>query len=70
MRRKMSTFEFDEKTTALLEKLKISLGVTTKSEVIRKSLKIAGTLSIAQDEGAIIYIQEKGQENLSRVILT
>ena len=69
MSRKKSTFEFDSETTALLDELKIPLHVRSKAEVIRRALKIAGTLVKAEEEGAKIYIKESGDTELSRVIL-
>lgn len=68
--KKKSTFEFDVQTTQLLEDLQSTLHVSTKSDVIRRALKIAATLSRAEQEGAKIYIKEKGEDALSRVIFT
>lgn len=69
MTRKKSTFEFDPQTTALLEELQVPFHVRTKADVIRRALKIAGTLAKAEEDGAKIYIKEPGEETLSRVIL-
>ena len=69
MKRKKSTFEFDPETTALLDELQGPFHVRTKADVIRRALKIAGTLARAEEEGAKIYIKEPGEEALSRVIL-
>lgn len=67
---KKSTFKFDTDTTQLLEDLQRPLRASSKSEVIRRALKIASTLALAEEEGAKIYILEKDKEALARVILT
>jgi hypothetical protein len=67
--KKKTTFEFDTHTTKLLDELQSVLHVNTKADVIRRSLKIAGTLAKAEDEGSKLYIKEKGEDSLSRVIL-
>ena len=67
--KKKSTFEFDGQTTFLLTSLQCPLNVTSKADVIRRSLKITQTLIMAERDGAKIYIKEKGEEMISRVIL-
>ena len=58
--KKKSTFEFDEQTTELLTDLQAPLHVNSKADVIRRSLKITAVLTRAEQDGAKIYIKEKG----------
>lgn len=67
--KKKSTFEFDVQTTALLNDLQGALHVCSKADVIRRALKITAVLTRAEQDGAKIYIQEKGEDSFSRVIL-
>lgn len=69
MRKKRTTFEFDSETTRLLEALQGPLHASTKSEVIRRALKIAGTLAVAEQKGAAIYIKEADGGELVRLML-
>lgn len=67
--RKRSTFEFDPDTTQLLDDLKGRLHVGTKSDVIRRALKIADVMTKAEADGSKFYIKEPGEDDLARVIL-
>jgi len=66
---KRSTFEFDADTTILLDDLKRRLRVSTKSDVIRRALKIADVMTMAEGSGAVFYIKELGEDKLQKVIL-
>ena len=64
-----TTFEFDKETMELISDLKSTLGVKTNADVLRRTLKIAGTLAKAEADGAKLYIKEPNEVIAKLVII-
>jgi len=55
---KASTFKFDEKTTDLLDKLKKTTDASSRSEVIRKALRLLNVAYEANNDDKQIVIKD------------
>ena len=52
------TLEYDDKTEAVLEELKLFFGVTSKAEAIRRSLAVARSAAKYADEDRTLTLTE------------
>ncbi|EHU9446955.1 ribbon-helix-helix protein, CopG family [Vibrio anguillarum] len=65
---KATSFKFDEKTTELLDHLKDDTHASSRSEVIRKALKLLKVASDADHDKKEIVIKDR-DGNEQRIIL-
>ncbi|GAA0859390.1 hypothetical protein [Aliiglaciecola litoralis] len=54
-----TTFKFDEETTALMDRLKAKHGVGSRSDIVRKALKLLEVAEAAGDRKAKLMVKEE-----------
>ena len=57
----MTSFDFDKKLTATIDKLKKDMGATSRSEVLRRAIALLQVANTATRDGSELVIKKKGQ---------
>ena len=56
-KRTASSFKFDDKTTEVLENLRIHYGASSKAEVLRKAIALLDIAAAAEDDKKILVVE-------------